>query len=94
MPELRHLIAVEEEKELKALGKSIVLTQDPLTLPRHQFDRYLRAKASALVAELSDLGYDDEACLEGARIALYRLDAAWREEAKRIAILKRKARTP
>lgn len=88
MASIRHLLGdVEREKvyEFKdRLKDERTLTRDPMRLNRTQFDRYLRAKAAAIVQEQMSKHDDLDLAYHKARVAMTLLDGAWRQEAKRI----------
>jgi len=88
MASIRNILSDEDRERVYAYKDQIredqVLRRDPMRLNRTQFDRYLRAKARAVVQEQMALHGDGEMAFMKARIALTLLDDAWRQEAKRI----------
>jgi len=76
-------------KAAEDLRVKVLLDQDPMSMNRTLFERYLAAKGELLLEMFDHIGYEREAALEMIATEVYTLDAAWREEAKRLNLAKR-----
>jgi len=89
MATIRQMLAPEAKEKVyavkDALKRDDILRQDPMWLNRIKFERYLTAKAEAILGEdLGDGKHPNEA-YRHAQLVLHLLDQQWREEAKRLA---------
>jgi hypothetical protein len=85
MATIRNILNASDRQELYALKDQMsVLSMDPMKMNRTQFTRYLKAKAEALVRELTGEGIEVEAAFRKTEMYLTLVDSEWREEAKRL----------
>lgn len=68
-----------------ALKRADILRQDPMWLNRTKFDRYMTAKAEALIAEKLAAGLHPDEVYRRTKLSLEVIDRKWRKEAKRLA---------
>ncbi len=89
MTTIRQMLAPEVREQVYAIKDEIkrdrVLGQDPMTLNRTRFDRYMTAKAEALIAERLAAGLHPNEVFRRVRLSLEVIDRQWRMEAKRLA---------
>ncbi len=88
MATIKQLIGTRRAEEIYALKDRIkaerVLDEDPMKLNRTQFERYLSAKAEALILELTNEGQGVDAAFRKTGLYLTLIDARWREVAKEL----------
>lgn len=88
MATIKQLVGTDRAEELYALKDLIkaerILNEDPMKLNRTQFERYLSAKAEALILELTNEGQDVDAAFRKTGLYLSLIDARWREVAKEL----------
>jgi len=88
MATIKALIGSQRAEQLYGLKDRLkverVLDEDPMRLNRTQFERYLAAKAEAVVLEYTNEGQDWDIAYRKARLYLTILDAQWREAAKEL----------
>lgn len=88
MANIKALIGHDKAEELYALKDALkrrtILDRDPMRLNRTQFERYLAAKAEAIVSFEVSHGSDVESAYRKAEIHMVATDAKWRAEAKRL----------
>ncbi len=88
MATIKQLIGTFRAEELYVLKDRIkaerVLNEDPMKLNRTWFERYLSAKAEALILELTNEGQDIDTAFRKTGMYLSLIDARWREVAKEL----------
>lgn len=88
MATIKQLVGTERAEQLYALKDALkrrtILDRDPMRLNRTQFERYLAAKAEAIVSFEVSHGSDVESAYRKAEIHMVITDSQWREEAKRL----------
>ena len=88
MATIKALIGAQRAEQLYGLKDRLkaeqVLDADPMRLNRTQFERYLSAKAEAIVLEYTAEGQDWDSAYRKAGIYLTIIDRQWREAAKEL----------
>lgn len=86
MASLKQMIGHERAEELYALKDTLkgerILEDDPMDMNRTRFEKYMAAKAEAIVSDALADGRDSDAAFKSARIYLTMLDSKWRVAAK------------
>lgn len=92
MTTIRQLLDPEVREKVYAIKDEIkrdrVLDQDPMMLNRTKFNRYMTAKAEALIAEKLAAGLHPNDVFRRTKLSLEIIDRQWRMEAKRLATAK------
>jgi hypothetical protein len=86
MATIKERLGPEAAEELRT---AVLLQSDPMSMNRTVFERYLAAKGELMLEAMDMLGLDRDSALSIIATEVYTLDAAWREEAKRINLAKR-----
>jgi hypothetical protein len=87
MATIKEMLGPDAAEELRM---KVLVGTDPMRLNRTRFEAYLKARSELVFDALTEgLGIETESALEVIRVQVYDLDAAWREEAKRINLAKR-----
>lgn len=93
MATIRQLIGAEATSELFDLSDKLdILLRDPLRMNRTQFEKYLAAKAEAMILADTSNGIEIDRAYGRTQMWLTLLDAQWREEAKLVNIHRHNSR--
>ena len=88
MATMKSLVGRDKAEALYALKDQLkfagILNEDPMAMNRTRFEKYLAAKAEAIIIERTNDGDDADAAYQKAGMNLTVLDHKWRKEAKRI----------
>jgi hypothetical protein len=88
MATIKQMLGTSKAEELYALKDKLkdegILDSDPMKLNRTRFNKYLAAKAEALIVDMTDDGVEVDAAFRKAELYLTVLDTQWREAAKAI----------
>ena len=86
MATIKRILGAAQSERLYALKDLLKaersLGVDPMRLNRTQFEKYLAAKAEALILDYTNQGVEVDAAFRKTELYLIMLDAQWREAAK------------
>lgn len=88
MATMKQLVGRDKAEALYALKDRLkyvgILNEDPMAMNRTRFEKYLAAKAEAMITDYTNNGGDVDQAFNKVGVYLTVLDHKWREEAKRI----------